>query len=53
VKNEVNNQIVLSQTPEGPIAGYIVSFAKPLSEQGYTRRSIYRRSCSLRVLADG
>jgi hypothetical protein len=26
VKNEIKNQIVLSQAPEGPIAGYIVSF---------------------------
>jgi site-specific recombinase XerD len=43
VKKEINNQIVLSQAPEGPIAGYIGSFAKSLSEQGYTRRSIYRQ----------
>jgi hypothetical protein len=43
VKNEIDNQIVLAQAPEGPIAGYIVSFAKSLSEQGYTRRSIYRQ----------
>jgi integrase/recombinase XerD len=43
VKNEIDNQIVHAQAPEGPIAGYIVSFAKSLSEQGCTRRSIYQQ----------
>lgn len=44
MKKKIDNQIVLTQPPEGPIAGYIVSFAKSLSQQGYTRRSIYRQA---------
>jgi len=39
----VNNQLVLSHPPEGPVAAHIGSFAKSLSEQGYAASSIYRQ----------
>ena len=39
----INTQIVLSRTPEGPIAAHIEPFAKSLSEQGYTLSSIHRQ----------
>ncbi len=42
MKCVINRQVVLSQSPEGPLAGYIEPFAKSLSEQGYARYSIYR-----------
>ncbi len=45
----VNNQVVLSRPPEGPVAAHIGSFAESVSEQGYSLWSI----CSLHVLADG
>ena len=39
----VENQVVLSQPPEGPIAAHIGSFAKSMSEQGYSLASIHRQ----------
>ena len=39
----INSQVVLSRALEGPLAGYIGSFAKSLSEQGYTLDSIHRQ----------
>jgi integrase/recombinase XerD len=39
----INSQVVLSRPPEGPLAGYIDSFAKSLSEQGYSLASIHRQ----------
>ena len=38
----INNQVVLSQPLEGPLAPYIGSFAESLSEQGYAPYSIHR-----------
>jgi hypothetical protein len=35
MKYVVNDQLVLSRPPEGPLAGHIVSFAKSTTEQGY------------------
>jgi hypothetical protein len=40
MKCVINSQVVLSQPPEGPLAGYIKPFAESLSEQGYTLGSI-------------
>ena len=40
MKFVVNNQVVLSQEPEGPIKEYIDSFAKLISEEGYALSSI-------------
>ena len=39
----VNNQVVLSRVPEGPIAAYIGSFSDSLSALGYARYSIHRQ----------
>jgi site-specific recombinase XerD len=39
----IDNQIVLSRAPEGPLAAYIGPFARSLSEQGYTLGSIHRQ----------
>ena len=39
----INNQIVLSRAPEGPLAPHIGPFARSLSEQGYTLNSIQRQ----------
>ena len=40
MKFVVNNQVVLSKEPEGPIKEYIDSFAKTVSEEGYALSSI-------------
>jgi integrase/recombinase XerD len=42
VRYVVNNHVVLSRPPEGPLAPYIGSFAQSLREHGYARQSIYR-----------
>jgi integrase/recombinase XerD len=39
----VNNQVVLSRAPEGPIAAYLGSFAESMSAQGYALDSIHRQ----------
>ena len=39
----INSQVVLSRPPEGPLAGYIGSFAESLIEQGYSLESIHRQ----------
>ena len=39
----IDNQVVLSRPPEGPLAAQIGSFAKSVSEQGYSLASIHRR----------
>jgi hypothetical protein len=49
----IENQVVLSRPPEGPIAAQIGSFAKSMSEQGYSPVSIHRQVLLLHVLADG
>jgi integrase/recombinase XerD len=38
----VNNQVVLSRPPEGPLAAQIGSFAESVSEQGCSLASIHR-----------
>ena len=43
MKYIVNDQVVFSQPPEGPLAAHIESFAQWASEQGYTLYSVYRR----------
>jgi integrase/recombinase XerD len=40
VKYIVHDQAVLSRPPEGPLAAYIGSFARSLSEQGYSAGSM-------------
>jgi integrase/recombinase XerD len=35
VRYAINNQVVLSRPPEGPLAGHIVAFAQAMSERGY------------------
>ncbi|MGH8654195.1 MAG: site-specific integrase, partial [Gammaproteobacteria bacterium] len=39
----INNQVVLSRAPEGPLAAHIGSFATSVSEQGYALDSIHRQ----------
>ena len=39
----VNNQVVLSRPPEGPLAAQIGSFAESVTEQGYSLASIHRQ----------
>jgi integrase/recombinase XerD len=43
VKCIIDNQVVLSRAPEGPLASYIGPFAGSLSEQGYALNSIQRQ----------
>ena len=39
----INNQVVLSRAPEGPLASHIGLFARSLSGQGYSLYSIHRQ----------
>ena len=39
----IDNQIVLSRAPEGPLATHIGPFARFLRQQGYRRNSIQRQ----------
>ena len=43
MKYIVNNQIVLSRGPEGPLAAQVGSFAESVSKQGYSLWSIHRQ----------
>jgi integrase/recombinase XerD len=43
VKCIIDNQVVLSRAPEGPLASHIGPFARLLSEQGYALDSIQRQ----------
>jgi integrase/recombinase XerD len=43
VKCVINNQVVLSRPPEGPLARYIDSFAESVRKQGYARYSMHRQ----------
>jgi site-specific recombinase XerD len=56
VKFAINDQIVLSQTLEGPLAPYINSFAASVGQQGYVRTSVHRKvmlaACFSRWLKD-
>ena len=42
MKHIINDQVVLSRAPEGPLAANIGAFAKSLSAQGYAPGSIHR-----------
>jgi integrase/recombinase XerD len=42
VKYVINDHLVFSRVPEGPLAVYLGPFAKSLSRQGYTQRYIHR-----------
>ena len=48
----IDNQVVLSRAPEGPLASYIGSFARSLSEQGYALDSIQRQIGAWKKLFD-
>jgi integrase/recombinase XerD len=39
----IDNQVVLSRAPEGPLASHIGPFARSLTEQGYSLNSIQRQ----------
>jgi site-specific recombinase XerD len=39
----INNQVILSRAPEGPLAAHIGSFAESISAQGYALVSIHRQ----------
>src|SRR6266853_155111 len=39
----ISSQVILSQAPEGPLAGYIASFADSLGSMGYAAGSIHRQ----------
>ena len=43
MKYIIDNQIVVSRAPEGPLAAHIGPFARSLREQGYARCSIHRQ----------
>jgi hypothetical protein len=43
VKCVIDNQVVLSRAPEGPLARYIGSFAESVRRQGYATHSIHRQ----------
>jgi len=43
VKYMINDKVVLSRAPEGPLADHLGSFTKWVSEQGYAARSVWQR----------
>jgi integrase/recombinase XerD len=43
MKYVVNDHLVLSRVPEGPLAPYVGPFAESLSRQGYAQRYIHRQ----------
>jgi len=43
MKCVINNEVVLSRAPEGPLAAHIGAFAESRSEQGYALDSIHRQ----------
>ncbi len=49
MKYRINNQVVLSQIPLGPLAAHIGSFADFINAQGYALYSIHRQ---VRLAAD-
>lgn len=49
MKYAINNQLVLSRAPEGPLAAHIVSFAEFIGAQGYALCSIHLQ---VRLAAD-
>jgi len=43
MKYVINDQLVLSQVPEGPFTAYLGQFAQSLTRQGYTPRYVHRQ----------
>ncbi len=43
MKYVINDHLVLSRVPEGPLATYLGPFAESLSQQGYSQRYIHRQ----------
>jgi len=43
VQYVINDHLVLSRVPEGPLAAYLGPFAESLNRQGYTQRYIHRQ----------
>lgn len=43
MKYVINDHLVLSRVPEGPLAAYLGPFAQSLSRQGYTQRYVHRQ----------
>jgi site-specific recombinase XerD len=43
VKYTINNEVVLSRAPDGPLAVHIGAFAQSRRAQGYTRGSVHRQ----------
>lgn len=43
MKCTINNQVVLSRAPDGPLASHIDAFAQWQNAQGYARHSIHRQ----------
>jgi site-specific recombinase XerD len=43
VHHIINDHLVLSRVPEGPLAAYLGPFAESLSRQGYAQRYIHRQ----------
>lgn len=43
MKCVINNEVVLSRAPDGPVAAHIGAFAQSQSTQGYTRSSLHRQ----------
>ncbi len=43
MKYIIDNRIILSRAPEGPLATYIGPFARSLREQGYAQCSVHRQ----------
>ena len=42
MKHTINNQFVLSRTPDGPLAAFLDAFASFASAKGYAHRTIHR-----------
>jgi len=43
MKCTINNQVVLSRAPDGPLAAHLSPFTRSRSVQGYARGSIHRQ----------
>ena len=43
----LDDDIVLSRVPEGPLAAYLAPFAESLKQQGYTPRYLHRAVIAL------
>ena len=43
MKHIIDDQVVLSRPPEGPLATQIAAFARYARDEGYARQSRYRR----------